>query len=312
MTETIGEHDGEFKAGAPWFKCFPRDWRNGTSALTPEQRGIYFDCLCYLYEFERPIPEDDKWVACHFHVSPRLWRSIRAALVAAGKLVKVAGGWTNVRAQVELESRSNQSRAKRELALNRERAKREKSKNANSNKDADTTNRPQDNHYAHARQITDNRIHIDKTSSSVLAVAARVPSRAAPPDDFVDRLIEAAQPCLDNPTNCMGLLNCGVPQMWLNEGYDLDRDILPVLRAAAVKHKGKRIRDWTYFSGMIADASTKRTAGTPARTITKKAEPPTAFYRAQDQAALEAAKERIALEVMAEERAYLASREHIQ
>lgn len=77
------------------------------------------------------------------------------------------------------------------------------------------------------------------------------------------QLTEAAGDALDNPVNCMGLLNLAIPQMWLNSGADLELDILPTLRAASIRHRGKRIRDWKYFSGMISDAMAARKAGMP-------------------------------------------------
>jgi uncharacterized protein YdaU (DUF1376 family) len=102
----------------PWFKCCPEDWLNGTRNLTPEQRGVYFDCLCLIYQFEKPLPNDDKWMSHALHISTRLWRSIRDALIACGKLVETPDGLTNVRAQFELGSRSVQVRTKPESSAN--------------------------------------------------------------------------------------------------------------------------------------------------------------------------------------------------
>lgn len=95
-------------------------------------------------------------------------------------------------------------------------------------------------------------------------------------------MTEAAGPCLDNPANCMGLLTSGTPQMWLNQGCDLERDVLPVLRAAAVKHAGKRIRDWGYFTAMIAEAKARRERGLPPVTVAgPKKQPPSIFAHPQ-------------------------------
>jgi uncharacterized protein YdaU (DUF1376 family) len=101
---------GNFKTRAPWFKCFPTDWLEGTRGLTPEQRGVYFDCLCLLYRTEKPLPFDDKWMSFQLLISPRRWRTIRNALVALGKLVKTEQGYVNNRAENEIEDRVKQSR----------------------------------------------------------------------------------------------------------------------------------------------------------------------------------------------------------
>lgn len=142
------------KRADPWFKCFPADWIEATRSLTPEQRGIYFDCLCLIYQYGKPLPDDDKWVSHQLHISTRLWRSVRDALVAAGKLVKTAEGYMNERAKIELESRSEQARNNAEIAANRERAKREKSEKDNKINETQARNE----HHARALQNTDNRI----------------------------------------------------------------------------------------------------------------------------------------------------------
>jgi hypothetical protein len=95
---------------------------------------------------------------------------------------------------------------------------------------------------------------------SCASESAALPASA----DLSDRLIEACNGSLDNPVNCMGLLSVGIPQMWIREGCDLELDILPTLQAAGKKHHGKRIRSWSYFTPMIAEAKAKRLAGMPA------------------------------------------------
>lgn len=116
--------------------------------------------------------------------------------------------------------------------------------------------------------LTKNTNLTNNTSSIVLAEPARVePSVATPPDDFVGRLVEAAGACLADPVNCMGLITEATPMMWLQSGCDIDRDILPTLRAAAKKYAGKRISTWGYFTPMIAEARQKRLAGLPAITL---------------------------------------------
>lgn len=104
------------------------------------------------------------------------------------------------------------------------------------------------------------------------SAAATVEQVAAPPgaDDLKSlygRLVSAANGALDNPVNCQGLLNTAVPQMWLRNGCDLELDVIPTLEAAGVKHCGKRIRDWSYFSGMVAETKAKRERGLPTVTI---------------------------------------------
>jgi len=235
---------GGFKTRAPWFKCFPTDWLEGTRGLTPEQRGVYIDCLCLIYRDDKPLPDNgadgEKRMAFALHISTRLWRSVRKALINSGKLIETPDGLINVRAQVEIGSRSVQPRVERESAA----------KNGKT---------PEVSTCARARsQTSESDTELEREGSAVAAPPSKPDSKS-----LYERLITAANGALDNPVNCQGLLNTAVPQMWLERGADLDRDVIPTLEAAGVKHCGKRIRDWSYFTGMVAETKTKRERGLP-------------------------------------------------
>jgi uncharacterized protein YdaU (DUF1376 family) len=112
----VVETRGKNKAKMPWFKCYPDAWVRKTRTLSLEARAVYFDCLCLLYETEKPIAQDDKWMAHYLHTSTRLWRSIRDELVMGGYLRETPAGLVDERALQEIENRA---------ATNRERTKRE-------------------------------------------------------------------------------------------------------------------------------------------------------------------------------------------
>lgn len=80
----------------------------------------------------------------------------------------------------------------------------------------------------------------------------------------------ACNGALDNPANCMGLLALNEPRMWLEQGCDLERDIIPTLTAAGKKHHGKRIRSWGFFTAMIAEAKARRERGLPSVDVREK------------------------------------------
>lgn len=86
----------------PWFKCFQDAWLEGTRNLKPEQRGIYFDCLCLLYKFGTPLKRDDKWMSHQLHVPVRTWQRLKRELIASGKLVEIDGALSNARAEKEV------------------------------------------------------------------------------------------------------------------------------------------------------------------------------------------------------------------
>ena len=47
---------------------------------------------------------------------------------------------------------------------------------------------------------------------------------------------------------------------WLAAGYDLDADILPVLKARTLRKRDDPIRTWAYFTPAVAKRHSQRTA----------------------------------------------------
>jgi hypothetical protein len=80
-------------------------------------------------------------------------------------------------------------------------------------------------------------------------------------EELEGQLLEACNGALDNPVNCQGLLSLAIPKMWLDEGCDLQMDILPTLRAVGKKAHGKKIQTWKYFSKAVGDAKRAREKG---------------------------------------------------
>lgn len=73
----------------PWFKCYPRDFREGMLGLTCEERGAYATILLLIYERGAPVADDDSWIAAQLWCSVRAWKKVRAALVVKGKIYAV-------------------------------------------------------------------------------------------------------------------------------------------------------------------------------------------------------------------------------
>lgn len=81
------------------------------------------------------------------------------------------------------------------------------------------------------------------------------------------RLFAVAGPALANQAIAPGLASMSVPMMWLEQGADLERDVIPALQAAAARCAGKRIKSWMYFTDMVAEAKAVREAGLPSVVI---------------------------------------------
>lgn len=80
-------------------------------------------------------------------------------------------------------------------------------------------------------------------------------------DQLQDRLVEAANGSLANLASAPGLLNLSEPIMWLEDGCDLERDIVPALRALSAKKKS--IGSWNYFRKAVGENRDRRIAGMP-------------------------------------------------
>lgn len=138
------------------------------------------------------------------------------------------------------------------------------------------------------------------TDKEKCSVVARARDAAALPEKFMDRMVEAAGGCLANPCNAQGLLTESTPIMWIESGCDFERDVLPVLRAAAISRKGRRIATWSYFTPMISEARAKRLAGMPAVSVTAKKPTASAYLPTPRRRELsDEERERIAMEVNA-------------
>ncbi len=100
--------------GAPWNKRYPLDFIDGTIGMSLEQKGAYCIILDLIYTHGGSIPDDESWLAGVCGESVRKWKTIRAALVEAGKIVIEDGVITNSRARKELENRAKHSRKRGE------------------------------------------------------------------------------------------------------------------------------------------------------------------------------------------------------
>jgi uncharacterized protein YdaU (DUF1376 family) len=88
-------------ARLPWYKRYPRDFREGTRKLTFEERGFYNDVLDLIYENGDELVDDDASNAHKVECDIRTWKRLKARLVEASKLSVVEGFLRNGRASAE-------------------------------------------------------------------------------------------------------------------------------------------------------------------------------------------------------------------
>lgn len=74
-------------AGRPWYQRGAADFIMAVRGWDLEQAGAYSLILDHLNDRDRPLPDDDKFMAGLLHCSPQKWRKLRAFLIEQGKLV---------------------------------------------------------------------------------------------------------------------------------------------------------------------------------------------------------------------------------
>lgn len=83
-----------------WYKRYPDAALAGMMELTLEERGAYNTVLDLIYSRAGDLPDDDRFIAGWCRVDVRIWRRIKARLVAVGKLWITDGVIHNAKADV--------------------------------------------------------------------------------------------------------------------------------------------------------------------------------------------------------------------
>lgn len=74
-----------------WYKRDPRAALTGMMELTLEERGAYNTVLDLIYDRAGDLRDDERFIAGWCGCDVRVWRRIRARLLALGKLYVDAG-----------------------------------------------------------------------------------------------------------------------------------------------------------------------------------------------------------------------------
>jgi hypothetical protein len=98
--------------------------------------------------------------------------------------------------------------------------------------------------------------------------AAREPRTAADAKrvdshDLYNRLVEAANGALCPMAASVGMMAVSEPIGWLQQGADLELDILPAVKTVGHKAAKGSIKTWSYFRQPVAEAKARREKGLP-------------------------------------------------
>lgn len=246
--------------GLPYYKAYPRDFIEGTIGMPFELKAAYRLVLDLIYMQGGNLPDDARYISGLLGCTIRKWNSLRKQLIARGKLVVSGEFLTNDRAVRELETLGKLQSKQRD-------------------------NRSRPNKINELRSPQADHTEPDTEPDKIVAAQpkplerppsekpAQVPAAALPAvvdlTILSDRLLEVAGPCLANLAVAPGLYSMMIPQMWIDQGCDIERDIIPALQLTVAKGR-KNIRSWEYFTATVSEAKAKRIAGLPAIEIEKR------------------------------------------
>jgi uncharacterized protein YdaU (DUF1376 family) len=77
--------DEPTQSRAPYFKFFVDDWRAGTTELTYEQKGLYIDMLCLMWDRKGGLPNDPAEIAKLLGRNPKNIKRLLGELMAGDK-----------------------------------------------------------------------------------------------------------------------------------------------------------------------------------------------------------------------------------
>jgi uncharacterized protein YdaU (DUF1376 family) len=224
----------------PWMPLYIADYLADTGHLGAAQSGAYLHLIMHYWQ-NGSLPDDDLALARIARMTPLEWKKNRAIIAAFFE-----SGWVHKRIDRELAHAADVSRKRRAAAG-------EKHSKSSANAQQKET---------HARGLSQPQSQEEggvAPQSSTPPREAEPSQRPADLDGLEDRLRQAAS--LENDPS-PSLFDLSPMLTLLGKGYDLDRDILPVLKAAAAS--GKRGRTWRYYVGAIEDAKASNDAIRPA------------------------------------------------
>lgn len=224
------------------------DYAKDTGHLSMLEHGAYCLLLDRYYATEHGIPEDQA-----HRIARAKSRDERAAVdVVLREFFVLEGGvWVNGRTEEEIVK----TRARIEAAKKNGRG------GGRPKKNPDLTQEKPSGLGLGSETETQTKAHHTPDTIHQTPIKEDVDDARARLNLLDEQLREAAGGALD-PTS-VSLMVLDRPLAWANDGCDLERDVLPAIRAACARASPKSIRSWKYFDHAVADAKARRLAPMP-------------------------------------------------
>lgn len=265
-----------------WYKRYPARFRRDTMHDHPmsfELRGAWSLLTDLFYEHGGPLPNDDRWIAIQLGCDVRKWKHIRSQLFEAGKLTVGSDGLVhNKTADEVLGERAVKlgvealQKPKRRLGKGATRAGTDPSTPATTQvgsgggSSADLSETASDTSDGASKPPGDTRAsqtpELREEKKITTSAAAKPPAAAAglriDSRELSNKLFAACNGALASEAIAPGLASMATPIWWLEQGCDLERDVLPTLTAIGKRDHGKRIKSWGYFTEPVTAAKAAR------------------------------------------------------
>lgn len=245
------------------------DYIIGTQGMTLEHEGAYQRFLMRLYARGKPLPDDDGIMASIMSLSTRVWRRIKLTLIDLGKIIVRAGCLTNARFEKERQRRAEQLRKRSQAAHQRWSYEREN--NAEKEREAErvspkfATSLPET-----SGKLSENireKLNENNDDDGKSAYANQEPItniRASFKREHTREDIDAIQDKLfhagGDALSCASpsLLSIAEPLRWLDNGCDLEADVLPTIRRCVAGKPKNHVQGWLFFTKAVQEARDRR------------------------------------------------------
>lgn len=227
-----------------YMPLFVGDYLADTLHLSTREHGAYLLLIMHYWQSGKPLPDDDARLARILRMTIHEWESIRPVLEPFFDVH--SGCWHHGRIQKELSHMAARSEVQRLKGIKSGEARRDKTTNHGS-----TGVQPVLNHGSTGveppNQTKPN--HTKPEEDAALLACAREGL------DGLEAKLRSAAGAENDPSP--GLYDTSPISRLMVEGFDLDREIIPVIRARAAS-MGRPARSWGYYVAPIRESRETR------------------------------------------------------
>lgn len=227
-----------------WYKRDPDAALSGMMQLTLEERGAYNTVLDLIYSRADKLADDDRMIAGFLSCDLRVWKRIKAKLIEAGKIRVEDGLVRNLRATSEILTALGRVASASEAGRASAAARAAKSK--------------PDNRENNGIAPTPVPTPVERPFQLSTATATTTPRAKQSPLDWGDLETKLRQAAGWQSEPHPNLSVVGQIAALIDSGADLERDVLPIVKAKAPLVRKRT--SWNFFVDPISEARDRRLA----------------------------------------------------